>query len=496
MLGRDHGLNAESLSAGFFFKCRIAHDRILLQLRGKFWAQVWSQNRWPVYFGRPNRRIRSVQRLGTVCNNHSPPDVIWLRAYGPMRTSTLPVGTGPFVDDIATANPTSATQPPLEEVVSPVDFEVAATKLETARKAVLPTVSPPQPPVPEPATRQRTTTPVTRQAIPRRTCSLMGVQIISSGAYVPETIVTNADLRARHGFDPDWIEQRTGIFARRHAAPDQATSDLCVAAAEQAIARANVNPADIDLLIVGTFTPDHTCPSTACLVQEKLNLDVPAFDLSAACSGFVYSLVTASQYVATGNSQLALVIGADCCSRIVNPKDQKIAPLFGDGAGAVLISRGSTEQGLLCYQLGADGGGAPLLECPASGTRNPVTSEELAAGRQFLDMDGRSVFMWAVRIVEDTVHLVLEKSGLRLEDVSLFLFHQANARILDHAVQKLGIPREKVLMQLDRYGNTSAGSIPLVLEEAHRANRIQPGDTILMCGFGAGLTWGTALFRW
>lgn len=324
----------------------------------------------------------------------------------------------------------------------------------------------------------------------------MGVQIVGSGSYVPDNIVTNADLRERYGFDPDWIEQRTGIFARRHAPRDQATSDLCVEAAKRAIENANVRIEEIDLLIVGTFTPDHTCPSTACLVQEKLGLDVAAFDVSAACSGFVYSLATASQFVATGNSKLALVIGADVCSRIVNPLDKKVAPLFGDGAGAVVVSRGSAAQGLLCYQLGADGSGGPLLQAPATGTRNPVSVDELNAGRQFLNMDGRNVFIWAVRVVEDTINLVLEKAGLKIEDVSLFLLHQANARILDHAVEKLGIPADKVVKQVDRYGNTSAGSIPLVLDEANRSGRIKRGDTILMCGFGAGLTWGTSLFRW
>lgn len=351
-------------------------------------------------------------------------------------------------------------------------------------------------PKPAKAERRSSTADIARKPLTRRTCSLMGVKIVGSGSYVPDNIVTNANLRERYGFDPDWIEQRTGIFARRHAPRDLATSDLCVEAARRAIDNAQVTPADIDLLVVGTFTPDHVCPSTACLVQERLGLDVPAFDVSAACSGFVYSLATASQFVATGNSKLALVIGGDTCSRIVNPLDKKIAPLFGDGAGAVLVTRGTSEQGLLCYQLGADGSGGSLLECATSGTRHPVTVDDVTAGRQFLNMDGRNVFIWAVRVVEDTIRLVLEKSNLRLEDVSLFVLHQANARILDHAVEKLGIPREKVLMQVDRYGNTSAGSIPLALDEAHRAGRVHAGDTIVMCGFGGGLTWGTAVFRW
>lgn len=411
-----------------------------------------------------------------------------------MQTSTLPVGPGSLVDLIPSESSLeSASELQTARATTSMDFVVQTAGAQVACEQTS-QLAPSSRPVER---ERRSAAPkVARRAISRRTCSLMGVQIVGSGSYVPDNIVTNADLRERYGFDPDWIEQRTGIFARRHASRDQATSDLAVEAAKRAIDNAGVQAADIDLLVVGTFTPDHLCPSTACLVQEKLGLDVPAFDLSAACSGFVYSLATASQYVATGNSKLALVIGADCCSRIVNPLDKKIAPLFGDGAGAVLVSRGSSEQGLLSYQLGSDGGGGPLLECSAAGSRNPVSIDDVTAGRQFLNMDGKNVFMWAVRVVEDTIRLVLEKSGTRLEDVSCFLLHQANARILDHVVEKLGVPREKVLMQVDRYGNTSAGSIPLVLDEASRARRIRSGDTVLMCGFGAGLTWGTALFRW
>ncbi|HID21274.1 MAG TPA: hypothetical protein EYP14_02605, partial [Planctomycetaceae bacterium] len=198
----------------------------------------------------------------------------------------------------------------------------------------------------------------------RRTRSLLGVQVVSCGAYVPDNVVTNEDLRRDRGFDPAWIEQRTGILARRFAPPDQATSDLAVEAARRAIRAARIDPHEIDLVIVGTFTPDHRCPSTACLVQDRLGLDAPAFDLQAACSGFVYALTTGAQFVATGNSRLALVIGADCNTRIVDPSDRRIAPLFGDGAGAVLLARGEPHQGLICYQMGADGSGGPLLECP------------------------------------------------------------------------------------------------------------------------------------
>ncbi|HUG94316.1 MAG TPA: beta-ketoacyl-ACP synthase III [Planctomycetaceae bacterium] len=331
----------------------------------------------------------------------------------------------------------------------------------------------------------------------RRTQSLLGIQIVASGAYVPERVVTNRELEDSYGFEPGWIEQRTGIVTRCHALPHQATSDLCVEAARRAIRAGRVDAADIDLLVVGTFTPDHAgCPSTACLVQDRLGLDAPAFDVQAACSGFVYALVTAAQYVATGNSQLALVIGGDTNSRIVDPHDQRTAPLFGDGAGAVLLARGEPHQGLLCYQMGADGSGGPLLQIPAGGTRCPVTPAEIAAGRHYMQMDGRSVFKWAVRALTDTIELVLEQSGLGPHDVDCYLLHQANIRIINSAMEQLGVSPSRVYNNLFKYGNTSAGSIPLALDEAFREGRIHRGDTLLLSGFGAGLTWGTALFRW
>lgn len=329
-----------------------------------------------------------------------------------------------------------------------------------------------------------------------RTNSLLGVQIVGSGAYVPETVVTNEYLEQTYGFEPGWIEQRTGILARRHAAPHEATSDLCVKAAQKALRSARVNPQDVDLLVVGTFTPDHSCPSTACLVQDRLGLDAPAFDVQAACSGFIYALVTAAQFVATGNSRLALVLAADINSRIVNPYDQRTAPLFGDGSGAVLVARGEPHQGLVCYQMGSDGSGGPLLELPTGGTRSPASAAAIEQGRHFLHMDGRSVFKWAVRALTETIELTLTRTGMSVHDVGLYLLHQANIRIINYAVEQLGIPQEKVFNNLQRYGNTSAASIPLALDEAYREGRINRGDVILMSGFGAGLTWGTSLFRW
>lgn len=330
----------------------------------------------------------------------------------------------------------------------------------------------------------------------RRTQTLLGVQIVSCGSYVPDVVVSNDELATRFGFDPEWIVQRTGIESRRHARPDQATSDLCVEAARKAIRAARVNPQDIDLVVVGTFTPDFSFPSTACLVQDRLDLDAPALDVQAACSGFMYALVTAAQYVATGNSKLALVIGGDCNSRITNPLDQRTAPLFGDGAGAVLLAPGDPHQGLICYQMGADGAGGALLDRPSGGSRRPPSHADLDEGLQYMRMDGRNVFKWAVNLVTETVDLVLSKTGMSASDVSLYVLHQANVRIINAAVSQLGIPPEKVFNNLQKYGNTSAGSIPIALDEAFQAGRIHRGDTLLLSGFGAGLTWGTALFRW
>jgi 3-oxoacyl-[acyl-carrier-protein] synthase-3 len=330
----------------------------------------------------------------------------------------------------------------------------------------------------------------------QRTRTLLGVQVLSTGAYVPEHVVTNDELKSRYGFDSEWIVQRTGIVTRHHAPAEQATSDLCVEAGRRAMRAARVDPEQVDLVVVGTFTPDFTCPSTACLVQDKLGLDAPAIEVQSACAGFVYALVTAAQYVATGNSRMALVIGGDCNSRITNPNDQKTYPLFGDGAGAVLLAPGDPHQGLICYQMGADGSGGPLLNRPSGGTKRPATHADLDAGLHYLQMDGRNVFKWAVHLLTDTIELVLGKSGMSIHDVSLFVLHQANIRIILSAMEQLGVPDEKVFNNLQRYGNTSAASIPLALDEAYQAGKINRGDTLLLSGFGAGLSWGTALLRW
>lgn len=330
----------------------------------------------------------------------------------------------------------------------------------------------------------------------RRVQKLTGVSIRSIGSCVPSRVVTNEELEQRYGFEEGWVKRRTGISQRRFAADGESTSDLAAEAGRRAIVSAGLTPDEIDLLIVGTFTPDFTCPSTACLVQDKLNLDAPAMDIQAACSGFMYALATGAQYVATGNSRYALVIGADINSRIVRPSDQRTAPLFGDGAGAVIVEAGSSDQGLVCYQLGADGAGGCMLDRPVGGVTSPLTPELVAAGQHYLQMDGRNVFKWAIQAVTESIQTVLSEAGVTSSDVALFVLHQANIRIIDHAMEVLNIPRTKVYNNLDRYGNTSAASIPLALDEAHHQGRIERGDLVLMCGFGAGLTWGTGLFRW
>jgi len=325
--------------------------------------------------------------------------------------------------------------------------------------------------------------------------SLTGVQIVGTGSFVPDNVVRNEDL-AKFGLDAEWIVQRTGIRERRHAPPEMATSDMAIIAAQRAIESAGIDPADIDLVVLGTFSPDYLLPSTACVIQDRLNLHCPAMDVQAACAGFLYAVVTGMQFVATGSSKMALVIGADTNSRVMNPTDMKTFPLFGDGAGAVLITAGSREQGLQSYTLGADGSGAELLWRPHGGSRSPIDAAMVEEGQHYVQMEGRPVFKWAIRLLEDTIGEVLTGSQKKHEDIDLWVLHQANLRIIDAAVENMGIDRDKVEIHLDRYGNTSSASVPIALDEAFRAGRIQPGANIMLSGFGAGLSWGTALFRW
>jgi 3-oxoacyl-[acyl-carrier-protein] synthase-3 len=324
----------------------------------------------------------------------------------------------------------------------------------------------------------------------------MGVQILGTGRYLPDNVVSNRDLHESLGFDPDWIVNRTGIHERRFALPHQATSDLCTHAAVRCLKAAGCDPTDVDLLVVGTMTPDMAFPSTACLVQDRLKLNCPAFDLQAACAGFMYALITAAQFVAAGTSRRALVIGGDCNSRVINPGDQKSYPLFGDGAGAVLLGPGSPDQGMLAYQLGSDGSGGDLLNRPACGSRLPPSAEALERGLHYLTMDGRAVFKWAVRVLTDSSLAVLARANREVGDVRWFIPHQANIRIIHAASDVLGFHRDAVFKNLERYGNTSGGSIPIALDEVIQEGQVGRGDLLLVSGFGAGLAWGTALWKW
>jgi len=324
---------------------------------------------------------------------------------------------------------------------------------------------------------------------------LMGVRVLGIGSSVPANLIRNEDLAGR-GYDAEWIVQRTGILARRHAEPEIATSDLAVEAGRRCIEHAGVDPGQIDLLLLGTYTPDYLLPATANLVQDRLGLRAPAMDIQAACASFIYAMVTGMQYVASGCSRLVLVIGADCNSRVVNPDDRRTYPLFGDAAGAVLLCRGEEDQGLLSYAVGSDGSGAGLLCRRIGGSRQPFSRDGEAPAGHFLQMEGRPIFKWAVRMLQETVGEVLDHSGLTLEDVDLLIFHQANMRILNTVIKELQVDRTRVFTNLERYGNTSAASIPLALDEAFREGRIRRGNHVLFSGFGAGLAWGTVLMKW
>jgi 3-oxoacyl-[acyl-carrier-protein] synthase-3 len=328
-----------------------------------------------------------------------------------------------------------------------------------------------------------------------RLAKLTGVQIAATGSYVPDQVVPNEALESL-GCDADWIVQRTGIQERRRAAADQATSDLAYEAARTCLAQAGVSPREVDMVIVATMTPDMPSPSAACLLQQRLGAPAPAMDINAACAGFLYGLITGMQFVHSGCHRRVLVVGADVMTRIMDPQDKKTYPLFGDGAGAVLLAPGSDSQGLLGYCLGADGGGADLLCVRGGGSRMPVSSESLAARHHFLRMEGRAVFKWAVRTISESTSEVLSHAALTVDDVDIAIWHQANLRIIDAATSNLRLPREKVVVNVERYGNTAGGSVPLALDEVHRDGLLSSGDRVLLSGFGAGLAWGTALLAW
>ncbi|WDH85077.1 ketoacyl-ACP synthase III [Paenibacillus urinalis] len=326
---------------------------------------------------------------------------------------------------------------------------------------------------------------------------LRPVGVIGTGKYVPEKILTNHDMEKMMDTNDEWIVSRTGIRERHIAAPDEATSDLAYEAAKAAAASAGISPSDIELIIVATITPDSAFPSTACILQDKLGAKgAAAFDLSAACSGFVYGLATATSFIQSGMYNNALVIGVDCLSRITDYSDRNTAVLFGDGAGAVILGEVPEGRGFKSFDLGAEGAGGPLLNIQAGGSRLPASETTLANKQHYIYMNGREVFKFAVRVMGTATIDVLDKAGLTKEDVDLFIPHQANIRIIQSAMQRLELPEDKVVINVDKYANTSAASIPLALVEAAEEGRMKAGDTILMVGFGGGLTWGASVLVW
>ena len=326
---------------------------------------------------------------------------------------------------------------------------------------------------------------------------LRGAKIAGLGAYVPEKVLTNAELERLVETTDEWIIERTGIRERRIAAPDQATSDLALPAAREALATAGLTPDDLDLIIVATCTGDMgSFPATASLLQELLGAKAAAFDVAAVCSGFVYTLDVAAQYVQTGRYENVLVVGAETMSKVLDWTDRGTCILFGDGAGAVIVQPCEDGEGILGTVLGSDGSGACLLNIPAGGTRLPLTPDLIAARQDKVMMKGREVYRFAVEIMGEAAIQALDTVGMTPADVDLFIPHQANIRIITAAAKRLELSMEKVFVNVDRYGNTSAASVPLAMYEAWKAGLIKPGNIIVTVGFGAGLTWGANVIKW
>ena len=321
--------------------------------------------------------------------------------------------------------------------------------------------------------------------------------ILGLGSYVPEKVLTNRELEKMVDTNAQWIVTMTGIRERRIAAPEQATSDLALEAARKALDDARISPDEIDLIIVATNTPDSFMPATACIVQDRLGAHrAGAFDLLAGCTGFMYSLSVGAQFVESGMYRHVLVIGAETLSRIINWEDRNTCVLFGDGAGAAIIGRVPEGYGLIHTKLGSDGSGGQHLCMPAGGSRLPACGETVDNRLHFVRMNGREVFKFAVRACGDGSLEALKSAGLALNELDFLIPHQANIRIIEAAAKRLRLPMEKVLVNVDRFGNTSTASIPMALEEAVDRGSIKDGDNILMTGFGAGLTWAVALMRW
>ena len=316
------------------------------------------------------------------------------------------------------------------------------------------------------------------------------VSITGLGTYAPERVLTNDELAELVDTSDEWITERTGIKERRIAAPEQAMTDLALPAARKALAQAGVEPEELDLIIVATVTPDMMFPTTGSLLGDLLPAPkAAAYDLLAGCTGFVYALAQAQAMVSAGLANKALVVGGDVLSKILDWHDRSTLVLFGDGAGAVVLQR-VDDGGFLGFELGADGGGGEHLWLPGSGSRTFENPDKL------VKMNGREVFKFATRVLVSSAEAILAETGRTIDDVDVYVPHQANTRIIDYATKKLGIPEDRVVINVDRYGNTSSGSIPLALADAEAEGRLQEGSLVLMTGMGAGLTWGSALMEW
>ncbi|MBB6675488.1 ketoacyl-ACP synthase III [Cohnella nanjingensis] len=325
----------------------------------------------------------------------------------------------------------------------------------------------------------------------------MPVGILGTGKYAPERRLTNQDLERIVDTNDEWIVSRTGIRERRIAAEHEATSDLAYEASVRALAAAGITADQLDLIIVATITPDMFFPSTACILQDRLGAKkAAAFDLSAACSGFIYGLANASGFIALGAYKYALVIGADTLSRITDYTDRNTCVLFGDGAGAVVIGQVPEGRGFRSFELGADGSGGEHLRLPGGGSRMPSSERSIAERQHFMQMNGREVFKFAARIMGNAADEALRKAGVAKEEIDLLIPHQANIRIIQASLERLDLPQEKCVINVDKYGNMSAASIPLALAEAVEDGRVKEGDRIVLVGFGGGLTWGASVLVW
>jgi 3-oxoacyl-[acyl-carrier-protein] synthase-3 len=322
-------------------------------------------------------------------------------------------------------------------------------------------------------------------------------RITGTGSAVPDKVLTNADLEKLVDTTDEWITSRTGIKERRIASEGEFTSTFATAAAEKALAMAGVSAEELDLIVVATVTPDFPFPSTACLVQKNLNAKkAAAFDISAACSGFLFAISLVEKFIKSGAAAKALVIGAETLTRITDWEDRNSCVLFGDGAGAVILEASTQTAGVLSTHIHSDGTYWELLHQPACGSRNPAEQRVLDERLTFIKMQGNEVFKLAVRAMEDAANEALTANNLSISDIDLFISHQANRRIIDAIGKRLGLSQEQVYINLERYGNTSAASIPIALDEVNRSGRLKDGSLVLLDSFGGGLTWASALIRW